>query len=397
MASEDLYKRDDNLEKYAGRCISRLHPEDRGDVERFCNDLLAEGYSTSRVMKYVSALSSISRRLGKPFKDLTMEDVKAYVAGLERSSYSGWTKHDHKVILRRYMRWLGKGEAVDWIKVKQPKNGTTPEEVLTEEDIKKLAAVAYTTRDRALVLALYESGCRIGEFLPLRLRHVSFDRYGAVLRVSGKTGDRRVRLVASSLSLERWIEEHPRKDDPDAYLWCKTPTPNNPKWKNNHLSYGFTCRLLRELAVKAGVKKRVNPHAFRHARATFLARHLKEPEMREFFGWGRDSEMPSIYVHLSGRDVDGSLLAVYGYKEAKEAQDPVIRVMECPRCKEKTDPASLFCRKCGLPLGDRAGFDVDRFEELMIDFLKAVAEEFPSVRERFRRIVEEKGARELFT
>jgi integrase/recombinase XerD len=40
------------------------------------------------------------------------------------------------------------------------------------------------------------------------------------------------------------------------------------------------------------IKKAVNPHAFRHSRATFMAKHLKEPEMREFFGWGKDSEMP---------------------------------------------------------------------------------------------------------
>jgi integrase len=71
-------------------------------------------------------------------------------------------------------------------------------------------------------------------------------------------------------------------------LWCKTPTRYNPKWKNNYLSYGFISRLLNELAEKAGVKKAVNPHVFRHSRATFMATHLKEPEMREFFGCGRE-------------------------------------------------------------------------------------------------------------
>jgi site-specific recombinase XerD len=293
---------------------------------------------------------SISRKLGKPFKGATKEDVKSFMAKLERSDYSDWTKHDQKVILRRYMRWLGKGDIVGWIKIRQPKNGQLPREILTEEEVKKLAETAYTSRDKAFILALYESGCRIGEFLPLKLKQVQFDRYGAILFVSGKTGERRVRLVASSLALQRWVEEHPAKNDPNAYLWCKIPMPNNPKWENSHLSYGFTCRLLRELATKAGIRKKVNPHAFRHARATFMARHLKEPEMREFFGWGKDSKMPSIYVHLSGRDVDGSVLAVYGFKEAKDGQEPVIRVVECPRCREKTDPASMFCRRCGLPL-----------------------------------------------
>jgi ribosomal protein L40E len=282
------------------------------------------------------------------------------------------------------------------MKIKQPKNSTLPEEILTEEEIKRIAEAAFTIRDKAFVLALYESGARIGEFLPLKLKHVSFDKYGAILRVTGKTGDRRIRLVASALPLQRWIEEHPDKDNPEAFLWCKIPSyDNNPKRSaKRHLSYGFISRLLRELAEKAGVKKKVNPHAFRHARATFMARHLKEPEMREFFGWGKDSEMPSIYVHLSGRDVDSSVLAVYGIKEAKEDQEPVLKVVTCQRCHEPNDPASRFCRRCGLPLKDAQA--ADKLEEVVFDLLRAIAELNPEVKKRFEQIVKEKGVEELF-
>ncbi len=114
-----------------------------------------------------------------------------------------------------------------------------------------------------------------------------FDKCGTSFRVTSMTGERRIGLVASTLALQNWINNHPRKNNPEAYLWCETRLINNPKRKNNHLSYGFIYRLLNELAVKAKVKKAVNPHDFRHARATFLAKHLKEPEMREFFGWNK--------------------------------------------------------------------------------------------------------------
>ena len=396
VARVDIFNRDRVLERNAKRYISKLYPEDQEDVRRLVDDLLAQGYSAGRVDKYLSTLVSISRRLNKPFRNATTDDIKRYVAWLERSNFTEWTKHDYKVILRRYMRWLGKGETVSWMKIKQPKNSTLPEEILTEEDIKRIAEAAFTIRDKAFVLALYESGARIGEFLPLRLKHVSFDKYGAILRVTGKTGDRRIRLVASALPLQRWIEEHPEKDNPDAFLWCKIPSyDNNPKKSTKrHLSYGFICRLLRELAEKAGVKKKVNPHAFRHARATFMARHLKEPEMREFFGWGKDSEMPSIYVHLSGRDVDSSVLSIYGIQEAKEDQEPILKVISCPRCHEPNDPASRFCRKCGLPLKDAQA--ADKLEEVVFDLLKAVAELNPEVKKRFQQIVKEKGVEELF-
>jgi integrase len=208
------------------------------------------------------------------------------------------------------LQYLGKEPS--WLKSGNGKNpGLLPEEVLIETEVKKIAESAYTPRDKSFVLSLYESGCRIGEYLPLKLKHVNFDKFGALVRVTRKTGPRRIRLVFSTLPLQRWIDEHPAKNNPEACLWCKIPTPYNPNWKNNHLSYGFVSRHIKELAKKAKVKKAVNAHAFRHARATFMARHLKEPEMREFFVWGRDSKMPSIYVPLSGHDVDNSVLSIW--------------------------------------------------------------------------------------
>ncbi len=374
----DIYNR--NFDKLAEGYLSRLFPEDQEHVRRFITELQAQGYSEKRIEKYLSALVSIKKRLSVPFIKATKKDVERYAAWLERSDYSPWTKHDRKTILRFYLRWLGKEDTVNWMKIKPPKNDKLPEEVLTEEEIKRMAEAAYTTRDKAFVLGLYESGCRIGEFLPLKLKHVSFDKYGAVLRVSGKTGDRRIRLVFSALPLQRWLEEHPAKNDPEAFLWCKIPAySNNPKKKapKRPLNYGTISKLLKELAQKAGVKKKVNPHAFRHARATFMARHLKEPEMREFFGWGKDSEMPAIYVHLSGRDVDNSVLAVYGIKQAENSQEPVLKVEPCPRCQEGNDPASKFCHRCGLPLGEGFLVEEDSLEkriEKLEEQMKVLAE-----------------------
>src|SRR3990170_1809035 len=94
-----------------------------------------------------------------------------------------------------------------------------PEEILTEDDIKKLVESANNLRDKAFILVLYESGCRIGEILSLRIRNVQFDDYGAALIVNGKTGDRRVRIILSAPKLASWIEYHPLKKNTDAPLW----------------------------------------------------------------------------------------------------------------------------------------------------------------------------------
>ncbi|WP_240792460.1 hypothetical protein [Salarchaeum sp. JOR-1] len=57
------------------------------------------------------------------------------------------------------------------------------------------------------------------------------------------------------------------------------------------------------------LEKPVNPHHFRHSRATYLANYLTEAQMCEWFGWARGSRVPGRYVHLSGRDIDHAYVA----------------------------------------------------------------------------------------
>ncbi len=290
-----------NLEK-----DSLISKEDKEAIKNYCKELSAKGISPGRIMKYLQTLRKLCHLLGKPFIKANKDDFIGLVMKIEKNEeWTDWTKHDFKVILRRYYRWL-KGlsdedpfpEEVRWIKISvRNANNKLPEEILTEKEIKRMSEVAYSTRDKAFVLGLYESGCRIGEFLTLKIKNLEFDEYGCVLRVSGKTGDRRLRLVASTLALQRWLEEHPEKNNPEAYFWVH----NNYRKADKPLSYGFVCRLLKDLARKCGIQKSVNPHAFRHARATHLANKLTEAQMKEFFGWTQSSKMASIYVHLSGK------------------------------------------------------------------------------------------------
>lgn len=46
-----------------------------------------------------------------------------------------------------------------------------------------------------------------------------FDQHGAVLIVNGKTGPRRVRVIAAAPALASWLNIHPLRGDPNAPLW----------------------------------------------------------------------------------------------------------------------------------------------------------------------------------
>jgi site-specific recombinase XerD len=325
----------------------------------FYSELLTRGLSKGRVFKYLYTLHNIAKILKKPFAKTTKNDIAELIRELEGRNYAGWTKHDYKVVLKVFFRWLKKSEEypdeVKWVKTTVRNHNTLPEEVLTEDDVRKLVESATNLRDKAFILVLYESGCRIGEILTLRIRNVRFDDYGAILIVSGKTGDRRVRIIASAPKLAQWLENHPLKNKPEAPLWVVIGTRN----RGAMLSYAAAKATLKKTAKRAGLKKRIYPHLFRHSRATFLANFLTEAQLKQHFGWVQSSDMASVYVHLSGRDVDNTLLKLQGIKTDKQEKEVALKTVLCQRCNEKNSPSSKFCMRCGSPLDLKTAIQLD--------------------------------------
>lgn len=178
-------------------------------------------------------------------------------------------------------------------------------------------------------------------FFLLRSRMFNFDDHGAQLIVNGKTGSRSVRILFSQAELASWMKVHPLRNDLDAPLWITLGTNS----RNSILNYRTACEMLKETAIRAGIKKRIYPHLFRHSRATFLANHLTEAQMKQYFGWVQGSNMATTYVHLSGRDVDNALLKLQGIDTPEKTKETRLRVVTCARCERKNSSTSKFCMK----------------------------------------------------
>ena len=211
--------------------------------------------------------------------------MEKIISQINTANYAENTKHDYKVSIRKYFQWLRgcdeeQGEFPDevrWIKPENKKTRLLPEALVTGEELAKLAQAAENLRDCAFVLTDYESGCRIGEILPLLIKHVTFDKHGAQIIVDGKTGPRRVRLIASVPALAQWLSVHPYRTDPNAPVWIGVGTVG----RNEPLLYNGARAMLRRLVKKAGVSKRVYSHLMRHSRATELATFLTDAQMDE--------------------------------------------------------------------------------------------------------------------
>lgn len=358
MGKVDIY----DFERRLEQAMDKLRKDDIGeenirDIVSFSEVKLAKGVSPGRAAKIIHCLRLLAKRLRKPFREATKDDLIALVGNLERSEYAEHTKYDLKVMLKMFYKWLkGNDEYVppeiSWLKKSKKKlDHKLPEDLLTEDEVLRMTEAAINPRDKTLILVLYETGCRIGELLSLQMKNVNFDQYGAVLRVSGKTGDRRVRIISSAPVLASWLNAHPQAKNPDAWLWFQY---KNNKKTDKCLRHGTVYATLKKIAKRAGIQKKIYPHLFRHSRATALANKLTEAQMKEHFGWVQGSEMAATYVHLSGRDVDNALLKLQGLVQVENAREDKLKLRSCQRCKEHNSPSSKFCTKCGLPLDEQS-------------------------------------------
>jgi len=184
------YKR--RLETVLAQIISdpAIPERNKEAISKFQENCFIEGISVGRITRYLYDLRHISKWLGKEFENATKEDIRSLIGRIEKETfkkngqdipYQESTKRDFRITIKKFYKWLRESEdypeEVKWIKStgRKCERIKLPEEMLSEEDIENLINAAENPRDKAFIAILYESGCRIGEMLFLRLKHINFD------------------------------------------------------------------------------------------------------------------------------------------------------------------------------------------------------------------------------
>jgi integrase len=253
--------------------------------------------STARKLFYLQKLTTIATLLGPTvLVDTRKEDLERVLSilidrrtasrGAAGKPLAAWTIWSFKVAMKVFWRWLrGCEEDEDppetkWIKVRMKRDSRIlPEDLLTREEMLEILRVAQHPMHKALVIFGYDLGGRPEEWLTVRVKDITFDQYGAIVTVRGKNGSRRKRLILATPSLVQWLEVHPLRDEPNAFVWICLEGAN----VGQPLGYDRARRLIQDLAAKAGVKKRVNLYKFRHSAITTMAGELTEAELRFSF------------------------------------------------------------------------------------------------------------------
>lgn len=337
-------------------------------IRRFVLQKTAEKVKAPRIAKYLGTLRLLAERYlpDRDYTELSKEDLIGIVAAIERAPLSDWAKHDYKRVLKTFYRWLGRPELLAWLRVSSPDNLLAPEDLLTVGEVQRMLDAALNDRDRAFLACLFDGAFRIGELGGAVLKNVTFERYCARLSVIGKTGRRTVTLITARPYLAHWLELHPFREDPEAPLWINFQRLPRMAALNYWGLYG----ILQRTAERAGVRKAVNPHLWRHSRATPLSLELPGPVLEQFMGWCRGSRMARVYHHLADRAADPFLFKMAGL-EVPEAGGERLPLLQCPHCKATNTPGARVCSSCKMPLSLE---EVITREEEVMDLAAAIVD-----------------------
>ncbi len=86
--------------------------------------------------------------------------------------------------------------------------------------------------------------------------------------------------------------------------------------------------------------------------------------------------MASIYVHLSGKDVDKAILRANGIESTTESQKPKLTISNCFKCHEVNEATAKYCVRCGASLDKNALLqttEVDRISGELTTIKEALA------------------------
>lgn len=182
--------------------------------------------------------------------------------------------------------------------IETPSTGRNIPEVLTVEEIDRIIAAIdpgkrEAVRDNAIIEVLYGCGLRVSELTGLKFSDIYWDE--EFLRITGKGNKQRLAPI-SPIALKRLHEYLPFRSSVDIkrgeedFLFVTK--------RGKHMSRITVFHIIKELAARAGIKKTISPHTFRHSFATHMLERGANLRAIQCMLGHESISTTEIYTHL---------------------------------------------------------------------------------------------------
>lgn len=207
-------------------------------------------------------------------KEVELKHLQAFLVWINESGVSAATQARTISGIKSFYKYLLLEDVLNHdptALLEAPKLGRKLPDVLNVQEINKIIDAVDLSRpggprNKAMLETLYSCGLRVSELVNLKISNLYFN--DGFIKVIGK-GDKE-RLVPIGNTAVKYItiykneirvHETPEKEQEDVLFL---------NGRGSTLSRVMVFNVIKQLAAKTGLKKRISPHTFRHSFATHL-------------------------------------------------------------------------------------------------------------------------------
>lgn len=258
-------------------------------------DLQLRGSSAKTIKAYLGCVTHLERFYRCCPSQLSHEQVRAYLLYLmqERKLSPASVIVYTAAFKVLYGTTLGRDALA--AKLVIPKTRRKQPIILSRDEIAKIIRAAKTPRMQAIVCLLYGAGLRVSELCNLRVEDIDSQR-GVVRIPHGKGGKPRQVMLSAKLLRTLRVYWKTRAKNTSPYLF-----PSQGARQGKPMATETIGRLIKALAVDAGISKRLTPHLLRHCFATHLIEAGADLRTVQLLLGHSHIETTSCYLHLSNR------------------------------------------------------------------------------------------------
>lgn len=199
--------------------------------------------------------------------------------------------------------------------IESPRIGRKLPDTLSVNEIDRLISAIDLSlpqgeRNRAIVETLYGCGLRVSELTGLRLSDLFFDE--GFIKVRGK-GDKE-RFVPIGNQTIKFIEIY--RNGSRVHLDIKSDARDTLflNRRGRALSRAMIFTMVRDLASKAGIRKKISPHTFRHSFATHLLENGADLRAIQQMLGHESITTTEVYTHIDNKHLSKVLNAYHPRK-----------------------------------------------------------------------------------
>lgn len=256
-------------------------------IEMYRKDLLLKNYALSSIDNYVSQVKLFLHDHNRLFTEPAKVNEKTIKEWLLKAKSINSRKH--KLSALKLFYHLTIKQPMKFKYIEYPKADKKLPIVLSVEEIQKMFSVCDNLKHKVILSLLYSAGLRVSELINLKWQHI--DRSRLVINIIAAKGnkDRQVMLTPSIIPLlEKYWNEYKSKE----YVLNG--------WKNE-LQYSDRSvgEVIKQLADKAGINKRVYTHLIRHCSFTHLVEAGCDINLVQRLAGHSSIKTTNLYLHTS--------------------------------------------------------------------------------------------------